>query len=84
MEIGLFPSMFRILQIPFNLGDNTFIECFNTHRTVFVRSIFKRGELIRPYGIKSCLNYVKLYRPDGIIVGVKSSRELEEIIKANG
>ncbi len=72
----------RILQIPFNLTNRVFEPCFNDYRTVFVRSVFARGELLKEYSIKECLDFVKAYRPDGIIVGVKTANELEDIAKA--
>lgn len=79
-EIQL-PEPVRILQIPFNIADTRFIECFTTHRTVFIRSVFGRGELLKKYSVKTCLDFVKGYRSDGVIVGVKHHRELEEIVK---
>ena len=75
------PESTRIIQIPFNIENTEFINCFNTHRTIFVRSVFKRGKLLKKYSIKECLHFASEYRPDGIIVGVKSVKELEEILK---
>lgn len=72
----------RILQIPFNLENQAFKECFTSYRNLFVRSVFGRGELLKTHSVKECLDFVKAYRPDGIIVGVNSARELEEILKA--
>jgi hypothetical protein len=74
----------RILQVPFNLENREFAECFNDYRTVFVRSVFGRGELLKKYSIKECLDFVKAYRPDGVIVGVRSTKELEDILTAWG
>lgn len=72
----------RIIQVPFNIKDCSFISVFDTYRTVFVRSVFGRGELLKEYSVKDCLAFVSRYRPDGIIVGVKSAAELEEILQA--
>lgn len=74
----------RILQIPFNLENRMFAECFDDYRTVFVRSVFGRGELLKKYSVQECLNFVKAYRPDGVIVGVKTAKELEDILLAWG
>ena len=74
----------RILQIPFSLSNRKFEGVFDAFRTVFVRSIFNRGELLRRYSVKDCLDFVKQYRPCGIIVGVKTALELEEILKWHG
>ncbi len=72
----------RILQVPFNLENRTFQSVFDDYRTVFVRSVFNRGELLTRYSAKECLDFVKAYRPDGVIVGVRSTKELEDILKA--
>lgn len=72
----------RILQVPFSIETIEFKSCFWDFRTVFVRSVFGRGELLKRHSVKECLDYVKQYRPDGIIVGVKSAKELEGILKA--
>ncbi len=74
----------RILQVPFNIENREFEEVFDDYRTVFVRSVFNRGELLKKYSIKDCLDFVKAYRPDGIIVGVNSTKELEDILTAWG
>lgn len=71
----------RIIQVPFNLRNTMFRDVFKEYRTVFVRSVFDRGQLLDEYTIADCLWYVKLYRPDGIIVGVQSVKELEMILK---
>ena len=71
----------RILQIPLNIIHKQFTGVFSDYRTVFVRSVFARGNLLSKYTIKECLDYVDQFRPDGIIVGVKTVRELEEILK---
>ena len=72
----------RIIQVPFNWNNRSFESCFNRYRTVFVRSIFDRGELLKKFSVKEVLWWVKQRRPDGIIVGVKTSRELGEIARA--
>lgn len=76
------PEEQRILQIPFNIDNTQFKGCFDKYRTVFVRSVFNRGKLLKKYSIKQCLDFVKRHRADGIIVGVKTAKELEEILKA--
>src|ERR1051326_3320527 len=66
----------RILKIPFNWENRRFQDCFRTFRTVFVRSVFSRGEMFKQgYSVGDCLWFVKQYRPDGVIVGVKSVKE---------
>ncbi len=71
----------RILQVPLNLGNPQFANVFTDYRTVFVRSVFARGQLLKEHSIKECLEYVAQFRPDGIIIGVKTVKELEEILK---
>ncbi len=74
----------RILQVPFNIENREFEGVFDDYRTVFVRSVFGRGKLLEKYSVKECLDFVKAYRPDGVIVGVNSARELEGILTAWG
>ena len=76
------PDERRILQIPYNIEMPEFERCFTTHRNVFVRSVFGRGTLLETHTLADCLADVLKHRPDGIIVGVKSARELEDIILA--
>lgn len=77
------PNRVRITQIPFNIQEQQFGVALLSQRTVFVRSVFGRGKLLKKYSIKDCLDFVNEFRPDGIIVGVKTSKELEQILKAN-
>lgn len=72
----------RILQVPLSIENRTFENVFNIYRTVFVRSVFNRGEALKQYSVKECLDYVKQFRPDGVIVGVQKASELETILKA--
>lgn len=75
------PETQRIIQIPFNISKPNLAHCFLTYRTVFIRSVFNRGELLKQHTIKYCLDFVKQFRPDGVIVGVKTAKELEKILK---
>lgn len=74
----------RILQVPFNILNQDFKDVFDIYRTVFVRSVFARGEALKRYSVDQCLNYVRGFRPDGIIIGVQREKELNEILKAWG
>lgn len=71
----------RILQVPFSYLNRKFEDCFANYRTVLVRSVFGNGECLKKHSVKDCLAFVGQFRPDGIIVGVNSSKELEEIVK---
>lgn len=72
----------RILQVPFNINNTQFQYCFNQFRTVFIRSIFGNGRLLKKYFIKDCIRFIKQQPIEGVIVGVRSVKELEEILKA--
>lgn len=72
----------RIIQVPLSIKNHHFNWVFETYRTVFVRSVFDRGELLKDFTIKQCLNHAKRFRPDGIIVGVNSAKELDDILVA--
>lgn len=81
-DLQQLPEENHIIQIPLHIHNLEFIDTLSTHRTVFVRSVFDRGELFKNYSIKFCLSLFKRLRPDGIIVGVKTVKELEVILKA--
>ena len=50
----------------------------------YVRSVFDRGRLLKQgYTVKDCLSFVNRHSPTGIIVGVNSVKELEQILKAS-
>jgi hypothetical protein len=70
-----------ILEVPLNLEDKTFEKI--SAPVKLVRSVFGRGELLTKYSVKECLDYVR-NNPTvhGIIVGVNSSRELEQILES--
>lgn len=69
-----------IVEVPLNLEDNRF-EKF-TAPVKLVRSVFGRGELLKKYTVKECLDYVKsVPNVHGVVVGVNSKKELEEILK---
>lgn len=74
----------RILQVPFNIDNTQFQRCFTEYRTVFIRSVFNNGKLLKRYSVKDCLRFVNQYPVEGIIVGVQSVKELEEILHAKG
>ncbi len=71
----------RIIQVPFNIENQTFKGVFVDYRTVFVRSVFNRGEALKGHTVKECLDFVKGFRPDGVIVGVQTAKEFEDILK---
>lgn len=73
--------------IPFNINNTAFryVEHSCTLRSIYLRSIFDRGRLFKQgYTVKDCLTFAKrFYHPQlsGIIIGVKSVKELEAILK---
>lgn len=71
----------EMVEVPLNLENREF-ESF-TAPCKLVRSVFGRGSLLKKYSVKECLDYVKsVPNVHGVIVGVNSVRELEEILKA--
>lgn len=71
----------EILEVPLNLENREFEK--TTANVKLVRSVFGRGELLKKYSVKDCLDFVKSNPTvHGVIVGVNSKRELEEILKA--
>lgn len=67
--------------VPVNLNNTTFTwQMFKT--PLYFRSVFDRGLLLKQgYSVRGCLKFVKKFPNDGVIVGVKSAKELEEILK---
>jgi len=65
--------------IPFNINDTYLAKIYVPE--VFMRSVFGNGQLLKEYTVKDCLDFVKRHEPTGIIIGVRSERELEEILK---
>ncbi len=66
--------------VPFNINNTTFIDVKCTR--LYIRSVFDRGRLLNKYTVKECLDFVKKKPNEGVIVGVRSIRELKEIINA--
>ena len=65
--------------IPLNIHNTEFVGV--KAPIVYIRSIFDRGKLLaQGYSVKDCLSFVKRHNPQGVIVGVNSLKELEEIL----
>lgn len=72
----------RMVQVPYNLEYREFMGTFHKGPLVYVRSIFKRGELLKKgYTVSECLRFVMKQPVDGIIVGINKLDELKEIIE---
>jgi len=68
--------------VPMNLNNTTFIHGCSLANEVYARSVFDRGRLFKDgWTVKDCLDFVKRQRVNGIIVGVNSVKELEEILR---
>lgn len=71
---------------PLNIDDTRFLEYHLTiapRPTFYARSVFGRGRLLdMGYTVKDCIDFVKRQSIEGIIVGVNTVAELEEILKA--
>lgn len=69
-----------ILEVPLNIEDGRFKAI--TAPCKLARSVFGRGTLLKQYSIKECLDFVKaIPSVHGIVVGVNSTTELEQILK---
>lgn len=67
--------------IPVSINRTDLISLAPTHW--YARSVFDRGRLLKEgYAVKDCLSFVKRQHPNGVIIGVNSVAELEEILKA--
>lgn len=68
--------------IPFSINNTLFAGPIYK-RPPILRSVFDRGRLLEQgYTVKDCLSFVKRYHTEGVIVGVNSVKELEEILKS--
>lgn len=77
---GQVSSSDEMVEVPLNLENKTFEKM--TAPCKLVRSVFNRGELLKTKTVKECLDYVKsLPNIHGVVVGVNSVAELEEIVK---
>lgn len=68
---------------PLNINNTTFSSIkFHMHTKYYARSVFDRGKLLdEGYSVKDCLDFVKRHSVNGIIIGVKSTKELEQILE---
>lgn len=70
-----------MIEVPLNLENREFENL--TAPCKLVRSVFGRGKLLETHTVKECLDYVKsLPNVHGVVVGVNSVRELEQILEA--
>jgi hypothetical protein len=73
----------EMIEVPFNIEDVTFKDCLWDVPCKLVRSVFGRGKLLKTHSVKECLDFVKSDPSvHGVIVGVNSVAEIQEIIKA--
>lgn len=70
-----------MVEVPLNLEDRRFEKLDATCK--LARSVFGRGKLLKQYSVKDCLDYVKsLQNVHGVVIGVNSVKELDEVLKA--
>lgn len=68
--------------VPMSLNDTRFCNVKHLEK-IYARSVFDRGRLLESgYTIKDCLSFVMRQDVDGIIVGVRSVTELEQVLKS--
>lgn len=70
--------------VPMSINNTDFINSC-TSCIPYVRSVFDRGRLLdQGYSVRDCLSFVARQKIKGVIVGVNSVKELEEILTAWG
>lgn len=70
--------------VPMSLADTRFTNVKHLE-DIYARSVFNRGKLLEEgYTVRECLTFVYRQQPTGIIVGVSSLKELEEVLTAWG
>ena len=71
----------QMVEVPLNLENREF-ENFVAPCKI-VRGVFGRGELLKKYSIKECLDFIKGNKTvHGVVVGVDNIKQLEEILEA--
>jgi aryl-alcohol dehydrogenase-like predicted oxidoreductase len=80
-----------IIQVPCNIADNRFIpylpELHKRGIEVHARSVFLQGALLEgkfdlpKYTVAQCLGFVLAQDFDGVIVGVNTAEQLQELVK---
>jgi aryl-alcohol dehydrogenase-like predicted oxidoreductase len=80
-----------IIQVPCNIADNRFIpylpELKKRGIEVHARSVFLQGALLegkfdfRTFTVQECLGFVLAQDFDGVIVGVNTAEQLQELVK---
>lgn len=69
-----------MVEVPLNLENREFEKVEAPCK--LVRSVFGRGELLKKYSVKECLDYVRsIPNIHGVVIGVNTVGELEEILK---
>lgn len=68
---------------PLNINNTTFSSIkFSMAKKYYARSVFGKGSLLEEgYSVKDCLDFVKRHPVNGIVVGVRSLRELDQILE---
>lgn len=71
----------QMVEVPLNLEQRQFE--MEQYPCKIVRSVFGRGELLKKYSVKECLEYVcKNPTVHGVIIGVDNIKQLDEIMMA--
>jgi aryl-alcohol dehydrogenase-like predicted oxidoreductase len=86
MDAIKFIPKISVIQAPLNLRETWIVSYMPMLKRLgiklHVRSVFKRGQLLSGgYTVKECLDFVKKHNVDGIIIGVNSAKELQEILE---
>lgn len=80
------PAQLEFLEsaiVPMSIENTDFIPTYKHFSEYYARSIFANGRLLQQgYTVKDCLSFVSRHYVQGVIVGVKSVKELEEILIA--
>lgn len=72
----------KFVQVPLNLYDQRFathvVLLQDRGIAVHVRSIYLQGKLLKKYSMKMCMEYVKRFQPDRVVIGVDSLQQLKD------
>lgn len=71
----------REVIVPLSLNNTKFVDKLDQINIVYARSVFDNGKLLQEgYSVRDCLSFVKRQPVNGVIVGVRSVKELMEIL----
>lgn len=82
-DVAQLTDQLELAIVPIHINKTDFIRRYPQRCAVFARSVFANGKLFEEgYSVFDCLDFVNRLPLTGVIVGVRSVKELEQILEA--